>query len=210
MEFKKDWSLAYFLYYTCWIGYWSIGLYLIVTIASTIMVSSDGYTRLLDLPVLMEVEEFSEYNELEMYTASINIPEQFPVNIDIKVQTDKHSFKIVLLFLIQSLSSFVLIFVLFLLSTIFKNVAEENPFDPVNPKNLFYSGVITLITGCINTILIFTPIPLIQELDLPIGYAIKHLSLPTDILLLVGITLIVLAYVFKEGARIHEEQKLTV
>ncbi len=210
MNLRKDWSLAYFLYYTCWIGYWSIGLYLVVTIASTVMVSSDGYTRLLDLPVVMEVEEFSEFNELQMPTAAINIPEQFSIDIDIKAQTNQHGFNIVLLFLIQSLSSFALMAVLFLLSTIFKNVAEENPFDPVNSKNLLYSGVVTLLIGCINITLTFTPIPLLRELHLPDGYAIKHLSLPTDILLLVGVSLIVLAYVFKEGTRIYDEQKLTV
>lgn len=210
MKFKKDWSLAYFLYYTCWIGYWSIGLYLIVSIASTIIVSSDGYTRLLDLPIILEVEEYSELNELELPTASINIPEQFPIDIDIKAQTNEHGFDIMLLFLIQSLSSFSLIAVLFLLSSIFKNVAEEDPFNQDNPKNLFYCGVITLATGCINIVLFFTPVPLLQELSLPAGYQIQHLSSPTDILLLIGITFIVLAYVFKEGARIHEEQKLTV
>ncbi|MGN8225624.1 DUF2975 domain-containing protein [Gracilimonas sp. BCB1] len=210
MKLRKDWSLAHFLYYTCWIGYWSIGLYLVISIASTIMVSSDGYTRLFNLPVLMEVEQFSGYEELEMPTASINIPEQFPVEIDIKSQTDIHGFEIMLLFLIQSLSSFALIAVLFLLSSIFKNVAEEDPFNQANPKNLFYCGVITFITGCINIVLFFTPIPLLQGLNLPVGYQIQHLSSPTDILLLIGITFIVLAYVFKEGARMYEEQKLTV
>lgn len=210
MKLRKDWSLAYFLYYTCWIGYWSIGLYLIITIASTIIVSSDGYTRLLDLPVVIEVAEFSGFEDLKMTTASINLPEQFPIDIDIKVLTDEHGFKIIFLFLIQSLSSFALIAVLFLLSSIFKNVAEENPFNPENPKKLFYCGVITFIIGSINIVLFFIPIPLLQELNLPAGYKIQHLSSPTDILLLIGITFIVLAYVFKEGVRIHEEQKLTV
>lgn len=210
MKLKKDWSLAYFLYYFCWIGYWMVGFSFVLQIITTGLINSDGYTRIIDVPVSLQVEHLDSQKHIEAENISIRIPQTVQTRINITAHTAQNWWEIIALFAIKFFNGFVIFASLFFLSRVFKNVAENDPFHSKNSAHLFTIGWIFIAAGLFGILMIFLPIPLLDVATAQSSIIINNLNLKGDTYLLLGVLTIVISYVFKEGARIHEEQKLTV
>ncbi|MEX0610447.1 MAG: DUF2975 domain-containing protein [Balneolaceae bacterium] len=210
MKLKKDWSPAYFLYYICWIGYWTIGLSFVTVATISSLMSDNGKVVILDVPVVMQVDHVPNQNELNNDGNTLRISESIKTNVFVFANSENQKLKIAWLYAIKMFDGLIVFVVLIFLSRVLKRVAEKDPFHFQNQTYLYAIGWTLIIGGCINLLLMLLPIPLIGTADLPAGYEIKHLLLSGDLYIFGGILVIVISYVFKEGTRIYEEQKLTV
>lgn len=215
MKLKKDWSLAYFIYYICLISYWVIIISVCLEIFISIGHVTNNKVLIRDIPVNMELEQFEPHRDIEFSSYYINIPER--VTSDLHISGEYEEVKRAFWFyngfkLYENIVYFIL---LFLLSKVLKNVAEDDPFHSKNPSYLYTIGWVLFMTAVINIIIQYllinyVSIPLFSDLTLSNGIAITSYDLFGDGFIEAGIVIIVLGYVFKEGARIYEEQKLTV
>ncbi|MGK7369828.1 MAG: DUF2975 domain-containing protein, partial [Candidatus Halalkalibacterium sp. M3_1C_030] len=93
-------------------------------------------------------------------------------------------------------------------SGIMKSVTEKEPFRQKNIRSLYIIGGMVLLAPFYFTLKQWMVTSLIK------GSYLQGIDLnwyPNDSnLILAGVLIIVLGYVFKEGARMYEEQKLTV
>lgn len=216
MKLRKDWSLAYLLLYLCQIGYWliiiSVGLELFISAAHL----SNDQIFIRDVPVNLQLSQFDEYNDVEIENVRLNIPERMTSKLHIsgpyaEVKSGFYFFSGLKLY-----ENAVFFLILFLLSKVLRNVAEEDPFHSSNPFYLYMIGWTLIASFLINISFQFLnmghfiSLPLLSGLSLPDGIDITSLDLFGENFLMAGIFIIVLGYVFKEGARIYEEQKLTV
>ena len=101
--------------------------------------------------------------------------------------------------------------VLFLLGKIFKSIIEEEPFHEKNPKRLYTIGWLLILYKFLflGYNFLFAQ-PFFEQLNFAQGFTITHLDFYGDSFLYAGFFMVVLGYVFKEGTRLHKEQKLTV
>ena len=207
---KSDWSLAYFLYYMCWLGYWGIILTVIVQTITISAILDDGTHYIHDIPVSLQMEQFSDYRDFELDGVNINIPEKTNASIGMEVTTQSNFWALFFYNGLKLYEAAILFIVLFVLAKVMKNVAEDDPFHSKNPFYLYVIGWTLFIASTINLGIHYLPMPILSDLKLPEGFEITSLNLFGNSFMMLGILVIVLGYVFKEGARIHEEQKLTV
>lgn len=114
------------------------------------------------------------------------------------------------LILFFRLATFIgLVLFLYLLYLILKSVYNENPFDLRNHYRLFNMGLIAVVLPIIITLHSAVLAAFVQYDPKLIEYEISpsYLSLW---LILGGVVMLILSFLFKEMIRIHEEQKLTV
>ena len=216
MKLRKDWSLAYLLLYICQIGYWLIIINLGVELFMSASLFSNDYVIIDNIPVHLELEKFEEYKEIEFENTYLNIAERMSTDIHISGPYDE--IKIAFFFFngLKLYENTVFFIILFMLSKVLRSVAEGDPFHGKNPSHLYVIGWTLIIYSIINISFQFMSaghfisLPFFSDLALPEGIDITSLNLFGEDFLLDGIFIIVLGYVFKEGARIHEEQKLTV
>lgn len=206
---KNDWSLAYFIYYVCWLGYWGIVLTVVVQTVTVSAMVNDGTQYIHDVPVQLQLEQFSDFRDFKLDKANINIPEKTTARIGIEV-TESNIFAFLYYNGLKLYRAAILFIILFVLAKMMKNVAENNPFDSNNPFYLYIIGWTLITSSVINIGISFLPLPILTHLALPEGFKVTSLDMFGNNFLILGIFVIVLGYVFKEGARIHEEQKLTV
>jgi len=209
MKLKKDWSLAHFLYYLCWIGYWAIILNIILKIFVTVSFSQIGTYYIDDLHVNLKVEHFDQYRDIELEDLSVMIPEVLEARVGISTSLSNNTGAFLFYLGLILIEQIIYFFILFLFSKMLKNVAEGRPFAEKNPTYLFAIGWILFLSSIANIGISFLPMPLLQEGFLSEEYSFSSLHFMRDYML-EGIFIIVLGYVFKEGARIYQEQKLTV
>lgn len=210
MKLKKDWSLAYFLYYICWLSYWLIGISFITTIIISGVIFSNGSFLVLDVPVTVQTEQFSGYDKMEAGGLTVNIPTRFEALISVRTDSTNHNLGVLSLYAIKFMDGLIVFLGFYLLSQVFKKVAENDPFHFKNATYLFALGWTMFAVGIISIILMLVPVPLLSNLSESSEYHITSLNLHADLYLMGGVLVVVLSYVFKEGARIYEEQKLTV
>jgi len=210
MKFKKDWSLAYFIYYICLIGYWLILLSVITQSITLTTIFNSGSNYIHDIPVNIELKQFSKVRDIELPSAKINMPQR--ISAQIGIETTTRNFSAYLFYNgLKLYKALIFFIVLFYLSKALKNVAEDNPFHPKNPLYLYIIGWSLFISSLINAGISLLPMPLLSSLKLPKDFTITSLDMVFgENFMIGGIFVIVLGYVFKEGARIYEEQKLTV
>lgn len=211
MKLRKDWSLAYFLYYMCRIGMWLIVINAITLlfINSSIFLSEDGTYFIHSVPVSLSVDGVESLDDIESKNTSIRIYDTVKANIGIQATFEEHLPAYLFYNGLKVYSTLLLFFVLFFFAKVLKNVAEGNPFHLTNSKYLYIIGWTLFLSSILNIFIRFLPLPLLSSLSLPEGYEFSSLLGSPDFTY-VGIFIIVLGYVFKEGARIYEEQKLTV
>lgn len=169
-----------------------------------------------DIPVHVELHEFNDYNDFEISNIRLNIPER--MNSEVQVSGPYEEVKSAFFFYngLKLYENAVFFIVLFMLSKVLKGVARGNPFQSNNPFYLYVIGWTLIISSIINIFLQFlylTPsfsLPVLGSINLPEHIDITSLNLFGNDFMIAGIFVIVLGYVFKEGTRIYEEQKLTV
>lgn len=216
MKLRKDWSLAYLLLYICQIGYWLIIINLGINLLVSASLFSDDYVIINDIPVHLELEQFEEHKDVEFENTYLNIPERMSTDIHISGPYDdvKNAF-----FFYNGLKLYenaVFFILLFMFAKVLRNVAEGSPFHAKNSTYLSIIGTILFSVGAINFSFQFLntghfiTLPIINDLGFPEGIDITYLDLFGKDFMFAGIFMIVLGYIFKEGTRIYEEQKLTV
>lgn len=208
MKLKKDWSLAYFLYYIFKITFW---LYLVTICLEILNTSTSGSVfSLQPIPVQVEIDELKGVNDIRTENISVNIYDAMRGSMSIDARISDYPGAFFYYFGIGFFNWLVLLIGLYFGGELFKKVAEGDPFSAQNPRYLFIIGWSFIIPSAIYVALAYLPIPLIEGLDLPPGIEVKRILYNQDWHLISGIVSIVFGYVFKEGARIYEEQKLTV
>lgn len=216
MKLRKDWSLAYFLLYMCQISYWLIVFGVIIELIISIGHLSHDRVVIRDIPVNIELKQFDEYNDVESENIYLNIPERMSSEIQISGPYDEvlSAFLFFNGFKLYENTVFFILF--FMFAKVLKNVAKGEPFHSKNHSYLYVIGLTLFASASINIAFQFlnmghfVHLPLLEGLDLPDGIDVTSLDMFGKDFLLAGIFVIVLGYVFKEGTRIYEEQKLTV
>lgn len=207
---KNDWSLAYFLHYISRISAW---LY-IVTIAVqfttmlTMFNSEDRYMALLQNPVSLTVENFSETTSFETNSVKGYLTDRVDGTANLMLKKSSVEPATYLLMLFDYFDYGILAFGLFLFSGIMKSVAEKEPFRQRNDRRLYTIGIIVMLAPFYFTLKQWVVTSLIKGSYLQ-GIELTWYPKDTN-LIIAGIFIIVLGYVFKEGARMYEELKLTV
>lgn len=216
MKLRKDWSLAYFLLYMCQISYWLIIIGIGVELVISFSHLSNDRVVIRDIPVHIELQQFDEYKDVEVENTYLNIPERMSSELHISgpYEEVRSAFYFFNGLKFYEITVFFILF--FMFSKMLKNVAEGDPFHAKNSKYLSVIGLTLLISGSLNIAFQFLNaghffhLPLLESIDLPDGVDITSLNIFGKDFILAGIFIIVLGYVFKEGTRIYEEQKLTV
>jgi hypothetical protein len=209
MKIKKKWSFAYFLYYMCQIGFWLFLLeaVLMFSVNSLNYLEEDGEFFIYSVPVILNIEGLELMDE--NLQNNISIYNTANVDVFLTGSFDEYTGAFFYYSGLQNYKIIVLLLCLFFLTKFLKNVAEERPFDSENPKYLYIIGWILFLSSAINILIGYLPYPLLEGLSLEGGYEFSRVRVFRDYMM-EGIFIIVLGYVFKEGTRIYEEQKLTV
>lgn len=207
---KSDWSLAHFLYYISQISAWLYILMVVVQLTTTItMFNSDGrYMALLQKPVSVTVENFSVTTSFETNSLKGHLTDRVEGTANLMLKKSSVEPAAYLLILFDYLDYGILAFGLFLFSGIMKSVTEKEPFRQKNTRRLYTIGVMVMLAPFYIALKQWFVTSLIK------GSYLQGINLywyPKDTnLIIAGIFIIVLGYVFKEGAKLYEEQKLTV
>lgn len=216
MELRKDWSLAHFLLYICQIGYWLIVTNVVLQLLLSIGFVSDNQVVLDDIPVHIELQQFEEYNDVEASNVRLNIPDRMESKVQISGSFDEVRSAYFFYNGLKLYESAVFFIILFMLSKVLKSVADGKPFESRNPFYLYVIGWTLIISSVINLFIQFIflapsfSLPVLGSLSLPENIKIPSLNMFGENFMIAGIFIIVLGYVFKEGTRIYNEQKLTV
>ena len=207
---KNDWSLAHFLYYISQISAWLYIIMIAVQLTTTvIMFNSDGgYMAMLQSPVSFSIEDLSEKSTFETNSIKGYLVDRVDGTAHLMLKKSSVEPAAYLLLLLSYFDYGFLVFGLFLFSGIMKSVTEKEPFRETNIRRLYIIGSMVILAPFYFALKQWAVISLIEGSYLqgiePYG------NLSDTNLILAGILIIVLGYVFKEGARIYEEQKLTV
>ncbi|MEQ8525249.1 DUF2975 domain-containing protein [Gracilimonas sp.] len=216
MKLRKDWSLAYLLLYICQIGYWLIIIGVGAELIMNTAFMSQERVVINDISVHLELQQFEEYNDIELENIRLNIHEDMESQVQISGPYDEIKSAFFFFNGLKLYENIVFFIILFMLSKVLRSVAEGDPFQAKNSSHLYVIGWTLIISSIINISFQFMSaghfisLPLFSDLALPEGIDITSLNLFGKDFLMNGIFIIVLGYVFKEGARIYEEQKLTV
>jgi|AntRauTorckE6833_2_1112554.scaffolds.fasta_scaffold04901_7 hypothetical protein len=216
MEFRKDWSLAYFLLYMCQLGYWMIVINIGILGVDLFMSFSNNSVIIDNIPVHLELEQFEEYKDVEFENTYLNISERMSTDIHISGSYDDVENAFFFYNGLKIYENAVFFILLFFFAKVLRNVAEGSPFHAKNSTYLSTIGTILLAVGAINFSFQFLntghfiSLPILNNLGFPDGIDIIYLDLFGKDFIFAGIFMIVLGYIFKEGTRIYQEQKLTV
>ena len=203
IELHKDWTLAHFISYIAAITAVLLGIQLVIQI---IMFRPVG----MDFPVKFTVEHSDQPGSITR-DGFIFLPGHQQEGRLIVTEAENrpgiHSF---LLAIIKIIETGMFILCAFLVWRIFRHVARNQPFSRGNYKRLYVIGWIFIFAE----IFAFGRAMYIEWLAFDAfahdPYTLVRTTGDFSKLLIAGIVIIVIGYVFKEGHRIYEEQKLTV
>ena len=211
MKFKKNWSLAYSLYYMFALTF--IGMCAIVGYSIYLKSSYFGKTDFLitEIPINVLVNDLDEtLATFDHEDLSIRVKNNRTADLRIFGDPRKHLGSYLyyqFVFLVEKIAS---LLALFWGTRLFRNLAKGKHFDPKNTSYLFLIGWTLFLTSLFYITLNFLPLPLIDSIPLRNEGMAVFKAFPQDFRMAAGIISIVFGYVFKEGSRIYEEQKLTV
>lgn len=211
MKFKNDWTLSHFIYYTTWIALIGLALNFITFFGMSYITSDSFFTSLPVIDPLTKVEPNNfvvenlrvgkEYNSLTPLRvhASFMVKNEYP---EFSSQVNKvHAVRV---FRLLILAGF-----LFILTHIIKSIIQENPFEKRNSKRLYLLGSLLILLSVVNVLHGYLIAHALSQLPMENTLNFSPI-IEIDVLIFFGLILLLLGYVFKEGNRIHEEQKLTV
>ena len=212
MKLKKDWSLAYFLYYMFRIGFWLLILlpFLEILLISYTFADRSFLITKRSIPVVLTIDAFSDYKDFSTGGIIISIPEEVRGSSNIRTDDKSYSWALHYYNTVMIFAGLIIAVIFLFASKILKNVAEGSPFDKRNPRYLFIVGWILLTASILYMSSIYLPMPLLEDIVLTDGIRVKSILINEQNSMIGGFMCLVLGYVFKEGNRIYEEQKLTV
>jgi len=209
MNFKKECSFRHIIYYASWLFLLLLGVNFLFSIANSFS-SEDKISGFSSDDLLIEfwgngIKKTSIIPSEEKAVVVSNIYSK------VSVLADKTSFKAknILLFALHLLKISVVILFFFLLTKILKTVVDKTIFESKNSTRLYFMGSLFL---CIPLLKLIQAFILYQALLMVKFTEQVNFEPYTDIKIevILGIVIILLGYVFKEGTRIYEEQKLTI
>lgn len=207
---KNDWTLAHFLYYITQFSYIGIVVYVMITSAMLIILWQNGTPGSHPIPVQIEVEQFTEYNSYEMANMNFYFTEELDGSIRLSSSKASSAWPIFGFFMISLFKYAILFSILFLLNRIIKTVIDEEPFIEKNATYLFATGWVLVLTPVAYYIFNYFAQSYFAQLSFPDGFRITSLDNYGEPFIIAGIFMFILGYVFREGNRLYEEQKLTV
>lgn len=207
--FKNDWSIAGFLLFFAQIA-WAIYLisivvYSIFFIIELFLVSSMG---IFELPARLSIDQFSELiansNADRIFQSSI-----FETNIDVLGIDIQNNWSYYLVYLMNIGLDGIILYGLSLLKHILESLQKEQPWSKQNSKNLRVIGYLMLLAVPYHYGIGWLSYLTIQQVQLPESISLLWPPVTWE-LGLTGLAVLLVAYIFEEGTRLYEEQKLTV
>lgn len=210
MKLKKDWSLAYFLYYMTRITVVMTLLFLVTILFMYLQTGSELIVVIPQTDPMVQIKNLDiDSNQLQSNTSNFIMPMLLYSRVSIMNLEGEFGQYNAKIYVARLFKFTTLLIFLVLLSRIFKSVVDKNPFDQQNPTRLFKMGGLIIGFSLFDGLLSYTISSALND----IGFSSELEFQPVfsfDQYFYIGLILILLGYVFKEGARIHEEQKLTV
>ena len=211
MELKNDWSFSHFLYYITWIALIGVILNFIIFFGMNYITNDDFFTNLPVIDPMTEVEpdNFVTQNlgvgEDQNYLAPLRVHASFMVQNNYPY----FSSQITKVHLVRVLRMVVLASFLFFLTRIIKSIIQKNPFEQQNSVRLYAMGGLLIFLSAVNVLHGYLIADALSTLPMENNLNFSPV-IEIDVLIFFGLILLLLGYVFKEGTRIYEEQKLTV
>ena len=213
MKLKKDWSLAHFLYYMTWLSI--IGFVVQFITISTPYLFGDGSSIMVlsvyDPPVEIQTESLGIQEKVYLNNKTIfGLGKKISVFPVLLTEDESLHTGMWMVMLIRFLRYLLLGIFFYCFNRILKTVIQNDPFSNKNSTRLYIMGVSLMVL----------PIIRIIHSSVLAGYLSKSISENayqfsasfnnSEGSIMFGLTIVLLGYVFKEGTRIYEEQKLTV
>jgi len=203
VQLKNDWTLAHFISYIAAITAVLLGIQLIIQL---VMFSHVG----MDFPVKFTVDNSDQPSSVTRDGLMFMADHQQEGRLIIKEVENRsgiHSFFLVSFKIVEG---GMFIFCAFLIWQIFRSVARNKPFSRDNYKRLFIVGWIFVFAELFVLGRAFYIDWLTFDAFASDPFTLIRTTGDLSNLMIIGIVIIVIGYVFKEGHRIYEEQKLTV
>lgn len=212
MNFKKDWSLAHFLYYLSW--FITIGV--VIQFIALSLPSFFGANIVVSVP-------FSDA-QVAIKTKSLGIQEGYYSNpqtvfsigenmyINPFLTSDKEDFNTasIVTIMIRFLRYSILFVFFMMLTQILKTVIEKTPFHSSNPVRLYIMGISIILLYLVQILQSYTFAYYFSLFEPASQFEFSYIANTNSGIILLGLSIVLLGYVFKEGTRMYEEQKLTV
>jgi len=203
VQLQNDWSLAHFISYIAAITAVLLGIQFIIQL---VMFSHVG----MDFPVKYTVKKSDQLGSITrdglMFMPDYQQEGRLVVK-EVENRSGIHSFFLVSFKIVES---GMFIFCAFLIWQIFRSVARNQPFSRGNYKRLFIVGWIFVLAELFALGRAFYIEWLTFDAFASDPFTLIRTTGDLSNLMIIGIVIIVIGYVFKEGHRIYEEQKLTV
>jgi len=208
--FKNDWSIAGFLLF--WAQFaWAIYLLTFVLYSITfllgILFDFEVFTPF-DLPARFEIQDFTE---LVTNSGTTDIFESPIVEINVSTigtdiqQTWTNSLASVMVLGLNG----IILYGLTLLKRILQSLQREQPWNKQNSKDLRIIGYLMVLAVPYKYAIGWLSYLSIQQVQLPESISLLWPPIAWE-LGLAGLAVLLVAYIFEEGTRLYEEQKLTV
>jgi hypothetical protein len=209
---ENDWSLTQFLYYMAQIAAWTCVLAIILQISVPIIfhLTSGDVISFHQAQVVFSSEGLAEAANFETETAEGRWGDTMEGNLTLMVKKGAQGPAAYLLLLVKVLFNATLAYGFYLLSKILKEVIEGAPFTEENTRRLYIIGWMIILSPIFTIVERWILLFLIDANELQgVEFPNPFLHINYGIVML-GILVIVLGYIFKEGSRIYQEQLLTV
>jgi hypothetical protein len=211
--FKNDWSIAGFLLFLAqfaWATYLiRIVIYSIIFLFGTYgMLFGGDLIGFYDLPARFEIQDFAE---LVANSETTDIFESPVLEINVSALGTELSNQWTYYLanaMILGLDGIIL-YGLTLLKRILQSLRREDPWDDGNSKNLKIIGYLMVLAVPYKYAIGWLSYLVIQQAQLPESVSLLWPPIALEIGL-AGLAVILVAYIFEEGTRLYEEQKLTV
>lgn len=203
IQLQNDWTLAHFLSYIAAITAVLLGIQLLIQI---IMLNPVG----MDFPVKYTIENSDQLSSVTRDGYMFMPDHQQEGRLIVREVENNSGFHSFLLVLFKIVESGMFILCAFLVWQIFRSVARDQPFSKGNYKRLFVVGWIFILAELFGLGRAFYIEWLTFDAFASEPFKLVRTTGDLTNLLIIGIVIIVIGYVFKEGHRIYEEQKLTV
>ncbi len=211
MKLKKDWSLAYFLYYITWFLLIGLVLNFVTFFAFNFIDEHDFFTTMPVIDPMIEIDPAGFVNNDLLTNNEGVFLSPLSIHTRLMIQSDMPAFKsgVEKVHGIRIVRLVILFLFFFILTRILKSVVQKNPFEKENSKRLYIMGALLFALAAVNILHGYLIANALTALALEPSVTFSPV-IEIDFLLFFGLVLLLLGYVFKEGARIYEEQKLTV
>ncbi len=206
--FKNDGSIAGFLYFFALLAW---GIYFISILGGSLLFIADifiGDLHFLELPARIYIYDFGEIitNSDTANIFNSSILETNASFEDIELQ-NKWSYYLASIMTIGL--DGIILYGLTLLGRILRSLRREEPWNNQNSKNLKIIGYLMLLAVPYKYGIGWLSYLMINQIQLPESISLFWPPIAWE-LGLAGLAVLLVAFIFEEGTRLYEEQKLTV